>query len=511
MRKMQDQTSLPDRPLALERAALGLVLGLALARLALAGHALLSSDESYYWHWIHPLQLSYLDHPAMVAWWIWGGVQLLGETALGVRLPAVLGSLVTTALVWDTARLAFRSRAAGAWAAILINSTVLFSSAGVIVTPDTPLLVFWSLALWGFVRLIALGQARYIFVVGAALGLGAISKYTIALILPGAVATFLLFPGPRAWLKRPATYGAVLLSLACTWPLILWNMQNDYASFRKQLGHAFDVPAPVKPLPNLLSFLGSQVGLVTPILFALCLWAMGWALWRGWKDKRPEWFLLGAASAPILAFFAQHALSGLVQAHWGGPAYLGACIALAGFATRRRWLMAGSGLGVLLTLALFFQAGTAALPIPIKIDALKRLGGWDELAQAVQQERDSHPQAFFLFTEKHEATGPVSFYLPDHAPVFLQGHIRPSYVTPEQVAALGGHDALFITESRSASPQDYVPQWFGKLTLLRSVDLHWGKKVADRYDIYLAEGYEGGMLVQGDGWNGERDSRVTQP
>ena len=108
---MHDAVS-PPHPLADRRVAmlaLLVVLGLTALRAVVAATTDLSADEAYYWHWIHPLQLSYFDHPAMVAYWIWGGVHLAGETAFGVRLPAVLGGLVTSALVWDGARRAFAS------------------------------------------------------------------------------------------------------------------------------------------------------------------------------------------------------------------------------------------------------------------------------------------------------------------------------------------------------------------------------------------------------------------
>jgi len=493
----------------LERVALALVLILAALRAVLAATAGLSSDEAYYWHWTRPLQLSYFDHPAMVAYWIWGGVHLLGETALGVRLPAVLGSLITSAVMWDAARLCFNSRRVAAWAVIWLNCSLLFAVAGVIITPDTPLLVFWSLALWAMVRLIREDRARWLFVMAVALGLGAISKYTILLLVPGLLATVLLFPDLRRWLARWETWVAAVIALACTAPLWIWNIQHDFASFHKQLGHAMTAETGVKPLSNLGSFIGGQVGLVTPLILAFSLWGMGWALWRGWKDKRAEWFLLGAASLPILLFFFQHSLGSLVQAHWDGPAYLAGIAAAAGAGSQlrggwRRLFLAAPVLAAAMTLVLFFQAGTAALPLPVKIDALKRLGGWPELAAAVQEERDTHPGSF-LFTEKHDPTGPLSFLLADHAPVFLQGHIRPSYYTAQDVAELKGKDAIIVTRTASGEER-YAPRFFRSFTFLRTVTLHWGGRAFASYDLFLGEGYTGGMLVMGDGRDGQSDA-----
>jgi len=500
-----------SRLLPVERWALAVVLGMTVLRLVVAGSTLLSADEAYYWQWTHPLHLSYYDHPAMVAYWIWASIHLIGETALGVRLPAVLSALAVSALLWDCARIAFRSRVVGAQTALWLNCSILFGSAGIIITPDAPLLLAWSLALWSLERLIAGGQARYIYIAGIALGLGAISKYTMVLILPGIVATFLLFPRLRPWWRSGHTWAAALLALVCTTPLLLWNFQNNFASFSKQLNHAFASEA-IHPGTNLAQFLSSQVGLLTPLIFLFCLWGMVWALWAGWRQRRPEWMLLGATSLPILLFFVSHTQSGVVQAHWSGPAYIAGVMAAVGgwhsLPSRGRWLgrafAAAPVLGLAMTLLLYFQAVTVALPIPVKMDALKRLGGWDELSAAVHQEQLAHPGTF-LFTQKHEQTGVVTFYLPDHQVVFLNGgYIRPPYYTAADVAALRGRDGIFITRAKDDGAANLV-KYFAKVTPLRQVRLHWGHQPSDAYNLYLAEGYRGGNFVQGDGQPGAFD------
>ncbi|MDR3436339.1 glycosyltransferase family 39 protein [Telmatospirillum sp.] len=509
MQSSRTLASWRSRLLPIERWALVGLLAITALRLLVADLAPLSSDEAYYWQWTRPLQLSYFDHPAMVALWIWPGIHLLGDTALGVRLAAVLGGLATSLVVWDATRLAFASRPAGAMAALWLNAVLLFGAAGVVITPDSPLLLCWATVLWALIRLIADGHPRFLYIAGLALGLGAVSKYTIALILPGICVTFLLFSALRPWWRRTHAWLAVLLALACTTPVVLWNSQNHWASFAKQLGHAFATEI-TDPMKNLLVFLSSQIGLVTPLIFLFGLWGMGWALLAGWRQRRPEWFLLGATSLPVLVFFALHTQSGVVQSHWSGPAYLGGIMAAVGgfmHVPRRRFVWAFRAaplLGAAMTLVVYVQAATALLPLPPGIDALKRLGGWDTLATAVEAERQAHPGSF-LFSQKHEPTGPVSFHIPDHPPVFLEGHIRPSYYSAAEVLALKGRDGIFITRTKDDGARDLGP-YFTRVTLLRQVVLMWGGQPADTYNLYLAENYRGGLFVIGAGFDGALDT-----
>jgi 4-amino-4-deoxy-L-arabinose transferase-like glycosyltransferase len=500
----------PARQTLLPMIAILTCVVMAALRAFTAAETLLSPDEAYYWGWTRPLQLSYYDHPGMVAWWIWLGTHLFGGTELGVRMPGLLGALVVSALIWDSGRIVFRSESAGALAALWLNATVLFTAGGMVTTPDSPLLLFWALTLWALLHLIYEGDRRWLYVAALALGLGAISKYTIALILPGIAVTFLLFRTTRPRWLTGHTICAILLGSVCLTPLILWNVQNGGASFKKQLGHAFSADVS-HPLADSLVFVGSQIGLITPLLFGLCVYSMGWALWQGWRRDRPDWFLLGATSLPVLLFFLVHTLSGRVQAHWPGPAYLGGIIVSAGpwLAVRSKgWrftVWAAPALGLLLSIAVCIQAVTQWIPVPARLDPLKRLGGWTALAAKVELLRQGEEGAF-LFTAKHEVTGTLSFYLPDHPKVFLLGgEIRPSTYSAADVAALKGKDAIFVTRDKDGDEGTIRP-YFEEVVLVSRFPLVWGRQPGDRYAIYVGHVYKGGAFVIGDGWDAKRDA-----
>jgi len=497
----------PWRPLAL---VLALTLALGLIHAGVAATALLSGDEAYYWLWSRRLQLSYFDHPGMAAWWLAASTWLFGDSELAVRLPSVLSAAAVTLLLYDTTRRAFASAPAFT-AAGWLNLTLLFGAVSVTATPDVPLLVFWALALWAMVRLMLEWRTRWLMLLGLALGLGFTAKYTMVLIVPGLALTFVAFHAGRRWRRRPlAVLGAMVLGLVCTAPVLVWNARHDWVSFRKQLSHSFDTPV-VDPLASLGTFFGTQVGLVTPLLFGFCLWGMGWALWAGWRRRRADWFVLGATSAPVLLFFVHHAWGGMVQPHWAGPAWLGAIAAACGgwqtigarlkpgprWRLARQLFVAAPLLGGGLLGLVYLQMSTALLPIPPKLDPIGRLGGWDRLAQAVEAQRAAHPGAF-VFVAKHELSGLLAYYLPGHPTVFLTGSGGvpriPSYDRGD-VATLPGRDGLFVVRTGTPAVED-VARSFAHVTRLDSIERSWGGRPIDRYEIWLAESYQPGLFEE---------------
>lgn len=478
---------------------MALVVAAVLSRVFVAGHSLLSGDEAYYWLWSRRLQLSYFDHPGMAAWWMWGATKVFGASEWAVRLPSVLSSALVSLLVFDTARLAFKDDWTGFWVVLWLNVTILFGASAVTATPDAPLLVFWAAALWCLARLFASGRAVWLYGLGVALGLGFCSKYTMVLAAPGIVATILLFPQGRRWLRSPHFVLAILVAALCTAPVLVWNFIHDWVSFRKQLSHSFDTPI-VDPVKSASTFLATQLGVVTPLVLGFVLWGMGWSLWVGWRRQRPEWFLLGAVSLPVLIFFTQHSFSGLVQPHWAGPAYLGGVMAaVGGWRTvprgigMNRLYLAAPVLAGLMLIVVYVQMATAILPLPPRMDALTRLGGWDKLAQTVDEERGRHPGAF-VFVEKHELSGLMTYYLDGHPKTILTGSAGipriPSY-DADDVAGLKGRDGLFVVRAGSGGPGDSA-KFFDRISLVRRFDRFWGSRVIDHYEIWLGETYRGG-------------------
>ena len=101
-------------------------------------------------------------------------------------------------------------------------------------TPDAPLTAAWGGALYFLERALIGNRRTPWWGVGVCVGLGMLSKYTIALLAPATLLFILLDPGSRRWLWQPGPYVAALVATLFFSPVIVWNALNDWASFAFQ-------------------------------------------------------------------------------------------------------------------------------------------------------------------------------------------------------------------------------------------------------------------------------------
>ena len=267
----------------------------------------LANDEAYYWVWSHHPQLSYFDHPPMIAWLFWLG-QPFESWLAASRVPGViLGHL--TLLVWiqmlrphlDEKRLCW-------WLAIALVSPLL-GLGSIVMTPDVPLMFWWSASLLAFTWAVNDPRPLKLVLIGATLGLGFCAKYHIVLFFPCAVLA-LWFTG-RIRLLTPAALlcicGGFLLASSPVW---VWNVQNGFESFRFQLNHGLG-DKQWKPKWT-FEYLGGQLLLLFPVIVYYAL------------ERKPRsdfvTFMRCFGWFP-LAFFALTSFKASVEANWPMIAY----------------------------------------------------------------------------------------------------------------------------------------------------------------------------------------------
>jgi 4-amino-4-deoxy-L-arabinose transferase-like glycosyltransferase len=368
---------------------LGSLAALTLVRLVVAGMAPLAPDEAYYWVFSRALAPGYLDHPPMVALWIRLGTLIAGPGALGVRLLGPLSAALGSILLYDAAERLFPSRQAGAVAATLWNATLLAGVGAVIMTPDTPLLFFWTACLWALARLLDSGRSAWWLAIGLFAGLDLASKYTALLLWVGIGLWLLLVPSQRHWWRSAMMWSGALLGAVVFMPVVLWNAQHHWASFLRQGGRVENWQ-PGRAPQFLAELVGGQIGLATPLLFVLFVAGVVWATRRAWRGRDPACTLLAALVLPGAAVFFQHALGARVQGNWPAILYPAAVIAAAALGARvwALWRWPAVALGLAVTLLVYAQAATFALALPPRLDPIAhQLAGWKGLAASVDEAR----------------------------------------------------------------------------------------------------------------------------
>ncbi|OYV39416.1 MAG: hypothetical protein B7Z81_03345 [Acidocella sp. 20-61-6] len=418
------------------RLVLAALAALTALRLILAARLPVSPDEAYYFLWSQHLQAGYFDHPPMVAYWIRAGTALFGNTPLGIRCLGPLSAALGSLLLADAGERMFPHRQAGLIAAALLNATLMVGAGAVLMTPDTPLLFFWTAGLAALARLLTSREPRWWLAVGLCAGGALLSKYTALLFIAAVFIWLITSAEGRAQLRAPWPWIGVVLAFAVFAPDIAWNAAHGWASYLKQGGRVtrFDAARSLQFLGELLA---GQVALATPIIAALC----GAGLWRLRHAPSAAGQLLIWLTVVPGVVFLEHVVSGRVQPNWVAILYPSACLAAASLpmALLRRWLKPALALGFGLSALAYAQVLAAPLPLPTRADPTAlQLAGWREFAEAAAA---SHPA--FITSDEYATAAELAYYGPRDVPVAGLAPRWRYFADPPAVVA--GETGILVT------------------------------------------------------------------
>ena len=503
------------------RLALIVVLGAVALRLVLAGLVPLFPDETYYWEWSRRPAASYFDHPPAISAVIAFGTALFGDTRIGVRFGATLLSLAGSLAAIALARRFGGGRAALIAAAAL--AVMPMAAAGLLLaTPDAPLLAAFAIGTWALVRAVekepgSMGEIGWWCATGLALGAALLSKYTAVLLPAGAALGFVLDPRLRRRLLSPGPWIGVGLGLAAFSPVITWNAELGWPSFAFQLDHglggsASDAGLVARLLGTVnreLEYLGGQLGLVSPILFAMIGIATFGALQKGVRgegDSRQT--VLAGIGLVVFGTFALSALRRHVEPNWPAPAYVAGVVLLASAAWQDRglrWLKWGIWLGAAVVAVIYVQALMPVIPIDARRDPIAQGHGWESLAGETEDARtrllEAGCSSVYVATNRYQEASELAFHLPDHPSVFSlnvrrrsnQYAIWPGF---EEMAAPG--DCLVFVDIDDGWARQIVEDLgtrFGATSEIGPTQRRRGGGVTADYRLWAFTGWTGADLT----------------
>jgi 4-amino-4-deoxy-L-arabinose transferase-like glycosyltransferase/membrane-associated phospholipid phosphatase len=441
----------------------------------------LSQDEAYQWVWSKHPALSYYSKPPAIAFIQLASTSIFGDTEFGVRFFSPLFAAITSLLL-----LRFLAREAGArvsfWLLLAATATPLLGIGSILMTIDPPLVLCWTWAIVAGWRAVAAtprrrrvgggtlaagsfhgeatgasqlldGNTRDWLIVGLAMGLGFLCKYTAVLQIPCWAILFALAPATRIHLRKPGPWLALLVFSICTLPVVIWNSQRGWPTLNDVGGDAGLHGQWHPTLRYVWDFLGSESALLNPVFFIGALWAMI-GFWKI-RRERPLWLYLFCMGAPVFLGYGLWSFHSRILPNWiavailpmfclmavywtekfragsqfGAPSTASAqkndsqlAGAAPGVPTSCRWVkpffVAGVALGIF-AIAVMYQSNligklTGAV-LPGEKDPSRRVRGWKAEAALVETEREklaANGRPAFIIAGHYGITGLYSFYIP---------------------------------------------------------------------------------------------------
>lgn len=258
----------------------------------------LHSDESYYWMYSQSLDWGFFDHPPMVAVLIFAGQWLLpGE--MGVRLLIVLISTITFALILNE----LNEKKDLLFAGIFMLSFPLIHThiSGFLAIPDVPLLFFSILFLLVYRNFLERPGWRQTVLLSVLIAAMIYSKYHAFLIVGFTVLSNLkLF-------KSKYFYGIVTLTLILLLPHLLWQVENEFPTFKY---HLVERAKPFQ-LKYVFPYLAGLLVAAGPLSGILIFWKL--------RRYKPATLFQRALLFNILGFFALFfvmSFKNRIELHW---------------------------------------------------------------------------------------------------------------------------------------------------------------------------------------------------
>jgi len=383
-------------------------------RFLLLGQFNLVPQEAYYWLYIQRPALSYFDHPPVCSYTIGIFTQLLGNNEIGVRLGMLLYSIGTSIFIFLLSKSIFRSTQFAFLSVVFLNLTVFYNIHSIVATPDAPILFFWAGSMFFYFKALNEGSrlADWIFA-GIFAGFALASKYTAFFIF---LSLFIYLVLTKNWkmLIGWKLWLSVALAIVVFSPVILWNFQNQWASFLFQTSHRAQRIGSLS-ITYFSHLVASQFFELTPLFFVL-IWIILFKLIKRFVFVSKEELFLSSFTFPMVLFFFAVSFTTLVKMNWILPAYLSFIILATGFYAK----LSISGKKIFKTIGYPTSAGlilTTLLIILFPIFPIQKgdtWTGWKDLAQKVvllKNEMDKEKPTF-IFSNEYKIPAELAFYTP---------------------------------------------------------------------------------------------------
>ena len=477
-----------------------LIAAMTLMRVIYASLLDLRTDEAYYWTWSKEGVLAFLDHPPMIAWFIRFGTAIFGDTNLGVRFAGILAMLITQLLLADIVRRVTHDVRAIVLAVLMPEAALYYGLLMAKVSPDVALIPFAVAMVWALIRINESGDGRWWLAAGVFAGLALLSKFTVLMLIPAVLAFMLVPDWRRRWLLSPYPWLAAVFALVLFLPVLIWNAQHDWASFRFQLVRA--TATHEISLRTVADFIGLQFGLVGFILLPVVLSGISLTAWRGYFRGDAVAILLSTCVIVPFGYFFWKSLSLRVGDTWpmfiwpAGFAATAINIAMLPREGFPAWMIRStiswantaivSGIAVVVAVFLYYVA--TPWNFIGKTDPIGGEAGYEQVADRAQAELQKIGGTWIATTD-YRTYAMLRWYFNGRVPV-IQINERGRFLgfRDPGMAAIRGHAGLYV----GREPDNANPLWIPTTAIrqpLGRVDRSWRGIVMDTYALEKLTGW----------------------
>ncbi len=342
------------------------------------------------------LAWGYVVYPPLTPFLAHIAFSVFGASLLGFRLFAILAQFAATVITGRMARDLGGHRLAQGAAALAIAVTPISIHYGTELIYSSFDYLWWILTAWFIIRLIRSQNPRWWIAIGAVLGLGLMTKYTIGIFVAGIVAA-LVFTPLRIYLRSRWLWMGIALTFLIVSPNIVWQLRHHLISLHwmhsihlRDLGMGRDK-----------HFILAQF-LICANFFATPLWIAGLVACLRSSRFRPYRPLVWMYLTPLVLLMLMRA-----RDYYLAPSYpmllaVGAVVAenwLGDLRPLRQRITVGSFftlvvlyglLAVVQVVPVFASGKLRAFTLAHSIDLRDEIG-WPELVQTIATVRDSLP------------------------------------------------------------------------------------------------------------------------
>lgn len=475
----------------------------------------LHPDEAHYWVWAQNLDWSYYDNAPMVAYVVRIFTAIFGKNQIAMRLPAWLGYCFIIGLAYFFGKRVFGNQRTGIIAAILVAAIPIYQGA-MLITSDVTNVLFSALTIVFAYFAIEENRKLSWLWAGIFFGLAIVSKYQAVLIGGSIFFMLLCRKDKRHFLKSPFPYMAALVSALIFTPVLVWNYQRHWLSFRFQLEHGLGSHTSFQ-ISHFLNFLASQALAFSPLVFMILLYFLG-KFFRHERLRTSQNNFLVFSSLPVLLFFASTSLKSKVDLQWTIIAIFPAVIFIAGQIAnsfqvsdgvhKKLWFgYFGSTVFISILLISFvhypeFYMEKLHLSLKPKAIITNRVYGWSEMGKYTDSilRREFSSKQVPIFVPSYQIGGVVSYYTKNKQIAVLAAPLvrRNQFdeYTLKRIMKFDGREGLLISKSYPIQAELF-PRFFISSKRVGVYCRIRFKNVLDSYYFYKVTGIRGREIISG--------------